>query len=118
LLSAGNFACPAKEKTMELIDGLASLAIMCIVICVLCYGLFTALVVIIEFYQVICYPFERLRCLVAGTDDRFAPLGRLFLAELVSKLTAALIVGVIALLLGASNETTAIAAVVAFLFIG
>lgn len=103
---------------MELIGLLASLALSCMIICVLCYSLAAVVLCLIPLYAAICYPFERLRCLVAGTDDRFAPLGRLFAAALVSKLAAGLVVGAIALYLGGTFKTIAIAAALAFLCLG
>lgn len=103
---------------MVLIDGIVGLAIIGIVICAACYLLFGAALCMIEFFELLNYPFFRLRCLVAGADDEFAAIGRLLLGSLVSKLTGALIVGVTALYLGASVKATAIAAAVAFLFLG
>jgi hypothetical protein len=103
---------------MELINGIVGLAMLAYLICGACFLLFGATLGLIELFDFLTYPLMRLRCLIAGAEDRFAPLWRLLLASLASKLTAALLVAAIALYLGASFKTTAIWSVLAFLFIG
>lgn len=103
---------------MFLADAFAILIVLFFVSILFSFFVLSLMEAFCGLYGALSYPFNLLRRKLAGAEEDKAPLPRLLLSVLVSKLLAATIVGAIALYLGATVKATAIAAAAAFVFLG